>query len=101
MKSPRAYVPARREALRWGCSHEQTMYLPTVGPAPALTSPRLVRRRSSLQACAVGATITGSIVPFLAYARELIQPDGQFTPAELGVTLLLMAAAGLVAVACR
>jgi hypothetical protein len=49
---------------------------------------------------AVGATITGSIIPFLAYARELIQSDGDFTPEELLVTLLLVLAAGL-ALGCR
>ena len=50
---------------------------------------------------AVGATITGSIVPFLAYARELVQSDDQFTPVELGITILLIMVAGLVAAACR
>jgi hypothetical protein len=50
---------------------------------------------------AVGATITGGIVPFLAYARELVQADDRFTPTELGITVLIIAVAGLVAAACR
>jgi hypothetical protein len=50
---------------------------------------------------AVGATIAGSIVPLLAYARELIQSDNQFTPAELGITVLLVAVAAVVAAASR
>jgi hypothetical protein len=50
---------------------------------------------------AVGATITGSIVPFLAYARELVQTDDEFTSTELAVTLLVIAAAALVAAASR
>jgi hypothetical protein len=50
---------------------------------------------------AVGATIAGSIVPLLAYAREYVQPDDQFTRAELGVTVLLIVVALAVAGACR
>ena len=50
---------------------------------------------------AVGATIAGSIVPLLAYARELAQGDNQFTPAEFGFTILLIMVAAAVAAACR
>lgn len=50
---------------------------------------------------AVGATITGSIVPFLAYAREMVQKDDEFTLPEITVTLLLIAAAATVAGAFR
>jgi hypothetical protein len=50
---------------------------------------------------AVGATITGAIVPVLAYARELIQRDNEFTPGELIITVSLMGVAGLVAAGCR
>jgi hypothetical protein len=37
----------------------------------------------------------------LAYARELVQSDNQFTPAELGITVLLVVVALAVAAACR
>jgi hypothetical protein len=49
----------------------------------------------------VGATITGSIVPFLAYAREFFQNDNRFTPAEFAVTLFLILVAAMIAAACR
>ena len=50
---------------------------------------------------AVGATITGSIVPLLAYARELVQDDDAFTPVEIAVTFLVILVAASVAVVCR
>ena len=65
------------------------------------TNERIKLRATYYNNVAVGATITGSIVPFLAYAREFFQNDGQFTAAELAVTLLLILAAGAVAAGCR
>ena len=50
---------------------------------------------------AVGATITGSIIPLLAYARELVQNDNAFTPIEFAVTFLVILAAAFVAAFCR
>ena len=50
---------------------------------------------------AVGATITGSIIPLLAYAREVVQKDGEFTGTEMLVTLLIILTAALVAAASR
>jgi hypothetical protein len=49
----------------------------------------------------VGATITGSIVPILAYARELVQNDNEFTGMEMAATCLVILVAAFVAVFCR
>ena len=50
---------------------------------------------------AVGATMAGFIVPLLAYARELLQRDDEFTTTEMIVTCGAMLVAALVAVFCR
>jgi hypothetical protein len=73
--------------------------VPQIGKAA--TNERIKLRATYYNNVAVGATITGSIVPFLAYAREYFQDDNRFTAAEFAVTLSLILAAGMVAAACR
>jgi hypothetical protein len=60
----------------------------------AARNEQLKLRATYFNNVAVGATITGGIVPFLAYARELVQSDDRFTLAELGITIIVMALAG-------
>ena len=67
----------------------------------AATNERMKLRATFYNNVAVGATITGAIVPFLAHARELLQKDDEFTTTEMVVTLLVILAAATVAVACR
>jgi len=81
--------------LRRGCS--QGVW----AEGKAAKNEKIKLRATYFNNVAVGATITGAIIPFLAYARELIQSDDQFTPAEFAVTVLLITAAGLVAAMCR
>ena len=62
---------------------------------------RIKLRATFYNNIAVGATITGAIVPFLAHARELLQKDDEFTTTEMIVTLLIILAAAVVAIVCR